>query len=127
MSDLPSDLRYAASHEWTRQEADGSVSVGISDHAQQALGDVVYVELPEVGQQLKAGQQAGVVESVKAASDIYAPVSGVVIALNEQLADAPELVNNEPYGSWFFRLQPDAPAELEALLTAEAYKASWDV
>jgi len=127
MSDLPRDLRYAASHEWTRQEADGSVSVGISDHAQQALGDVVYVELPEVGQQLKAGQQAGVVESVKAASDIYAPVSGVVLAVNEQLADAPEQVNNEPYGSWFFRLQPDAPAELEALLTAEAYKASWDV
>ncbi len=126
MSDLPSDLRYAASHEWARQEADGSVSVGISDHAQQALGDVVYVELPEVGQQLKAGQQAGVVESVKAASDIYAPVSGVVIAVNEQLADSPEQVNNEPYGSWFFRLQPDAPAELEALLTAEAYKASCD-
>ncbi|MBF6622664.1 MAG: glycine cleavage system protein GcvH [Pseudomonas stutzeri] len=126
MSDLPSDLRYAASHEWARQEADGSVSVGISDHAQQALGDVVYVELPEVGQQLKAGQQAGVVESVKAASDIYAPVSGVVIAVNGQLADSPEQVNNEPYGSWFFRLQPDAPAELEALLTAEAYKASCD-
>ncbi|MCQ4241348.1 glycine cleavage system protein GcvH [Stutzerimonas stutzeri] len=126
MSDLPSDLRYAASHEWARQEADGSVSVGISDHAQQALGDVVYVELPEVGQQLKTGQQAGVVESVKAASDIYAPVSGVVIAVNEQLADSPEQVNNEPYGSWFFRLQPDAPAELEALLTAEAYKASCD-
>ncbi|MBA1261885.1 glycine cleavage system protein GcvH [Stutzerimonas sp. NM35] len=126
MSDLPSDLRYAASHEWARQEADGSVSVGISDHAQQALGDVVYVELPEVGQQLKAGQQAGVVESVKAASDIYAPISGVVIAVNELLADAPEQVNNEPYGSWFFRLQPDAPAELEALLTADAYKASCD-
>ena len=88
--------------------------MGISDHAQQALGDVVYVELPEVGQQLKA------------ASDIYAPVSGVVIAVNEQLADSPEQVNNEPYGSWFFRLQPDAPAELEALLTAEAYKASCD-
>lgn len=126
MSDLPSDLRYAASHEWARQEADGSVSVGISDHAQEALGDVVYVELPQVGQQFKAGQQVGVVESVKAASDIYAPISGVVTAVNEQLADAPEQVNNDPYGSWFYRLQPDAPAELEALLSADAYKASCD-
>jgi len=126
MSDLPSDLRYASSHEWARLEADGSVSVGISDHAQQALGDVVYVELPEVGQQLQAGQQAGVVESVKAASDIYAPVSGEVIAVNEQLADSPELVNNEPYGSWFFRLQPSDPAELDKLLSADAYKAVCD-
>ncbi len=126
MSDLPSDLRYASSHEWARLEADGSVSVGISDHAQQALGDVVYVELPEVGQQLQAGQQAGVVESVKAASDIYAPVSGEVIAVNEQLADIPELVNNEPYGSWFFRLQPSDPAELDKLLSADAYKAVCD-
>lgn len=126
MSDLPSDLRYASSHEWARLEADGSVSVGISDHAQQALGDVVYVELPEVGQQLQAGQQAGVVESVKAASDIYAPVSGEVIAVNEQLADTPELVNNEPYGSWFFRLQPSDPAELNKLLSADAYKAVCD-
>ncbi|HBB80145.1 glycine cleavage system protein H [Stutzerimonas xanthomarina] len=126
MSDLPSDLRYASSHEWARLETDGSVSVGISDHAQQALGDVVYVELPEVGQQLQAGQQAGVVESVKAASDIYAPVSGEVIAVNEQLADTPELVNNEPYGSWFFRLQPSDPAELDKLLSADAYKAVCD-
>ncbi|WP_312224811.1 glycine cleavage system protein GcvH [Stutzerimonas nitrititolerans] len=126
MSDLPSDLRYASSHEWARLEADGSVSVGISDHAQQALGDVVYVELPEVGQQLQAGQQAGVVESVKAASDIYAPVSGEVIAVNEQLADTPELVNNEPYGSWFFRLQPSDPAELDKLLSTDAYKAVCD-
>lgn len=126
MSDLPSDLRYAASHEWARQESDGSVSVGISDHAQEALGDVVYVELPQVGQVFKAGQQVGVVESVKAASDIYAPISGVVTAINEPLADAPEQVNSDPYGSWFFRLQPEAPAELEALLTAEGYKASCD-
>src|SRR5690606_22063622 len=126
MSDLPSDLRYASSHEWARLEADGSVSVGISDHAQQALGDVVYVELPEVGQQLQAGQQAGAVESVKAAPAIYAPVSGEVIAVNEQLADTPELVNNEPYGSWFFRLQPSDPAELDKLLSADAYKAVCD-
>lgn len=126
MSDIPSELRYAASHEWARLEADGSVSVGISDHAQEALGDVVYVELPEVGQQLQAGQQAGVVESVKAASDIYAPVSGEVIAINDKLTDAPELVNNEPYGSWFFRLKPSDTAELDKLLSADAYKATCD-
>ena len=126
MSDIPSDLRYAASHEWARLEADGSVTVGISDHAQEALGDVVYVELPEVGQQLAAGQQAGVVESVKAASDIYAPISGEVIAINEQLTDAPEMVNSEPYGSWFFRLQPSDASALDKLLDAEGYKASCD-
>ena len=126
MSDIPSDLRYAASHEWARLEADGSVSVGISDHAQEALGDVVYVELPEVGQQLAAGQQAGVVESVKAASDIYAPISGEVIAINEQLTDSPEMVNSEPYGSWFFRLQPSDASALDKLLDAEGYKASCD-
>ncbi|WP_217475920.1 glycine cleavage system protein GcvH [Stutzerimonas stutzeri] len=126
MSDIPSDLRYAASHEWARLEADGSVTVGISDHAQEALGDVVYVELPEVGQQLSAGQQAGVVESVKAASDIYAPISGEVIAINEQLTDSPEMVNSEPYGSWFFRLQPSDASALDKLLDAEGYKASCD-
>ena len=126
MSDIPSDLRYAASHEWARLEADGSVTVGISDHAQEALGDGVYVELPEVGQQLAAGQQAGVVESVKAASDIYAPISGEVIAINEQLTDSPEMVNSEPYGSWFFRLQPSDASALDKLLDAEGYKASCD-
>ena len=126
MSDIPSDLRYAASHEWARLEADGSVTVGISDHAQEALGDVVYVELPEVGQQLAAGQQAGVVESVKAASDIYAPISGEVIAINEQLTDSPEMVNSEPYGSWFFRLQPSDASALHKLRDAEGYKASCD-
>lgn len=126
MSNIPSDLRYAASHEWARLEADGSVTVGISDHAQEALGDVVYVELPEVGQSLTAGQQAGVVESVKAASDIYAPISGEVIAINEQLADSPEMVNSEPYGAWFFRLQPNDASELDNLLDAGGYKASCD-
>lgn len=126
MSDIPSDLRYAASHEWARLEADGSVSVGISDHAQEALGDVVYVELPEIGQQLTAGQQAGVVESVKAASDIYAPISGEVVAINEQLTDSPESVNSEPYGSWFFRLQPSDASQLENLLDAEGYRAACD-
>jgi glycine cleavage system H protein len=124
MSDIPSDLRYAASHEWARLEADGSVSVGISDHAQEALGDVVYVELPEIGQQLTAGQQAGVVESVKAASDIYAPISGEVVAINEQLTDSPETVNSEPYGGWFFRLQPSDATQLDTLLDAEGYKAA---
>lgn len=126
MSEIPSDLRYAASHEWARLEADGSVTVGISDHAQQALGDVVYVELPEVGRQLEAGQEAGVVESVKAASDIYAPISGEVVAINEALADSPEQVNSDPYGSWFFRLQPSDKAELEKLLDAAAYQAACD-
>lgn len=124
MSNIPSDLRYASSHEWARLEADGSISVGISDHAQEALGDVVFVELPEVGRTLSAGQEAGVVESVKAASDIYAPVSGEVIAVNEQLTDSPEQVNSDPYGSWFFRLQPNDPAELEKLLDAAAYEAA---
>ena len=125
MSNIPSDLRYAASHEWARLEADGTVSVGISDHAQEALGDVVYVELPEVGQQLTAGQQAGVVESVKAASDIYAPISGEVVAINEQLTDSPEMVNGEPYGSWFFRVQPNDAAELEKLLDAKVFLEVW--
>ena len=126
MSNIPSDLRYAASHEWARLEADGSVTVGISDHAQEALGDVVYVELPEVGRQLNAGQEAGAVESVKAASDIYAPVSGEVIAINEALADSPEQVNSDPYGSWFFRLQPSDKAELDKLLDAAGYQAACD-
>lgn len=126
MSEIPSDLRYAASHEWARLEADGSVTVGISDHAQQALGDVVYVELPDIGRQLEAGQEAGVVESVKAASDIYAPISGEVVAINEALADSPEQVNSDPYGSWFFRLQPSDKAELDKLLDAAAYQAACD-
>ena len=126
MSNVPADLRYAASHEWARLEADGSVTVGISDHAQEALGDVVFIELPEVGASLSAGQQAGVVQSVKAASDIYAPVSGEVIAVNPALADNPELVNEDPYGNWFFKLKPAAVAELDKLLDAAAYQASAD-
>lgn len=122
MSNIPADLRYAASHEWARLEADGTVTVGISDHAQEALGDVVFIELPEVGKSLNAGQEAGVVESVKAASDIYAPVGGEVIAINEALADSPESVNNDPYGSWFFKLKPTDAGELDKLLDADAYK-----
>jgi glycine cleavage system H protein len=126
MSNTPAELRYAASHEWARLEQDGSVTVGITDHAQEALGDVVFVELPEVGKQLGAGEQAGVVESVKAASDIYAPLAGTVIAVNEALADAPESVNGDPYGAWFFRLQPVDAADLAQLLDAAAYQASCD-
>jgi glycine cleavage system H protein len=122
MSEIPSDLKYARSHEWARLEEDGTVTVGITDHAQDALGDVVFVEHPEVGQQLTAEGEAGVVESVKAASDIYAPVSGKVVAVNTSLEDAPEQVNQDPYGDgWFFKLQPDDPAELEELLSAEGY------
>lgn len=124
MSQIPADLRYAASHEWARLEADGSVTVGISDHAQEALGDVVFIELPEVGKTLAAGDQAGVVESVKAASDIYAPVGGEVIAVNEALADVPEQVNGEPYGAWFFKLKPQDAAELDRLLDADGYRAA---
>ncbi|MBX9913485.1 MAG: glycine cleavage system protein GcvH [Pseudomonadaceae bacterium] len=124
MSNIPADLRYAASHEWVRLEADGTVTVGISDHAQEALGDVVYVELPEVGSSLNAGQEAGVVESVKAASDIYAPIGGEVIAVNEALTDSPEQVNSDPYASWFFKLQPSDTAELNKLLDAAAYSAA---
>jgi glycine cleavage system H protein len=126
MSTIPADLRYAASHEWARLETDGSVTVGISDHAQEALGDVVFIELPEVGRALNAGQEAGVVESVKAASDIYAPIGGEVIAINESLADSPENVNSDPYGSWFFKLKPNDASELDKLLDAAAYKAAAD-
>ena len=122
MSNIPSDLRYVDSHEWIRLEEDGSVTVGVTDHAQEALGDVVFVELPEVGAELALGTEAGVVESVKAASDIYVPVSGTILAVNEALADEPELVNNQPYeDGWFFRIKPSDLTELEDLLTAEAY------
>ncbi len=124
MSNTPSELKYASSHEWARLEEDGTITVGISDHAQEALGDVVFVELPDVGASLAAGDDAGVVESVKAASDVYAPVGGEVIAVNEQLEDEPETVNADPYNDgWFYKLQPSDPAELEKLLSAEDYAA----
>lgn len=122
MSQTPSELKYANSHEWARREEDGTVTIGITDHAQEALGDVVFVELPEVGDRLAVGDEAGVVESVKAASDIYAPVSGEVIAINEALEDEPETVNADPYNDgWFYRIQPDDTEELENLLSAEDY------
>lgn len=124
MSDIPAALRFAESHEWARLEADGSVTVGISDHAQEALGDVVFVELAEVGKTFAAGDQAGVVESVKAASDIYAPVAGEVIAVNDELTDAPESLNEKPYEAWIFKLKPSNPAELEKLLDAAGYQAA---
>lgn len=124
MSNIPADLRFAQSHEWARLEADGTVTVGISDHAQEALGDVVFVELAEVGKVFAAGEAAGVVESVKAASDIYSPVSGEVIAVNEALADEPEALNNAPYDAWIFKLKPNDSAELDTLLDAAGYKAA---
>ena len=124
MSEIRSELKYASSHEWARLEEDGTVTVGISDHAQDALGDVVFVETPEVGTTLSAGEEAGVVESVKAASDIYAPISGEVIAVNDALEDEPETVNSSPYDDgWFFKIKPSDESELDKLLDAEAYKA----
>ncbi|MAB24263.1 glycine cleavage system protein GcvH [Pseudomonas neustonica] len=125
MSNIPAELRYASSHEWTRLESDGTVTVGITDHAQDLLGDVVFVECPDVGRQVSAGEECAVVESVKAASDIYAPISGEVIAVNEALTDSPELVNSEPYGAaWFFKIKPSDVSELDKLLDADAYGAA---
>ena len=122
MSDIPADLKYIASHEWVRVEGDGTVTVGVTDHARDALGDVVYVELPEVDVVLAAGDEAGVVESVKAASDIYTPLSGTVIAVNSTLEDAPEQVNSDPYGEgWFFKLRLADAGELGELLDADGY------
>lgn len=122
MSEFPSGLRYAKTHEWARLEQDGTVTIGITDFAQDALGDVVFVEHPEIGRALEPTEEAGVVESVKAASDIYAPLAGTVVAVNEALEDAPELVNQDPYGAgWFFRIQPNDPGALDALLDAEGY------
>lgn len=123
MSNVPADLRYARSHEWVRVEGD-TATVGITDHAQHELTDVVFVELPAVGRQLRAGEACAVVESVKTASDVYAPVSGTVIAVNEALAGNPGLVNSAPYGEgWFFKLKLAQPAELDQLLDAAAYRA----
>ncbi len=122
MSNIPSELKYVASHEWIRVEGDGTVTIGVTDHAQDLLGDVVFVELPEVGADVATGDESGVVESVKAASDIYAPLSGEVIAINEELEDSPELVNSDPYGDgWFFKLKLSDNDELNELLSAEGY------
>ena len=120
---VPADLRYAKTHEWTRSEGD-TVTVGITDHAQQELTDIVYVEPPKVGAEVKATTTAAVVESVKAASDIYSPISGVVTEINEQLSSNPALLNTDPFGNgWIYKLKPSDPAEIEALLTPESYTA----
>lgn len=122
MSQVPAELKYNDSHEWVRLEADGTVTVGITTHAQEALGDVVFVETPAVGSELSAGSSAGVVESVKAASDIYSPIDGTVLATNPALEGEPELVNSDPYGEgWMFRLQPANPAQINDMLDAAAY------
>lgn len=123
MSQIPAELKYVDTHEWIRIESDGTVTIGITDHAQSLLGDVVYVEHPEVDADLELGEEAGVVESVKAASDIYMPISGKIIAVNELLEDAPETVNSDPYhDGWFFKIQPTNEDEFEQLLDAEAYQ-----
>ena len=117
----PNELKYTESHEWIRQESDGTVTIGITDHAQQQLGDVVFVEPPAAGRQVKKGEECGVVESVKAAADIYAPISGEIVAANAELADAPEKINQDPYGAWMFRIRPSDPGELAGLLDASGY------
>ena len=127
MSKLPGDLRYTSDHEWLRQEEDGSVTVGITDHAQSALGDLVYVELPEAGQELEAGGEMAVVESVKAASDVYAPISGSVLDVNADLADDPEKINADPYGDgWIVRLQPSGGIDSGDTMDPDAYQAMLD-
>lgn len=121
MSQIPAELKYVASHEWIRHEGNGLVTIGITDHAQELLGDIVYIELPTVGKTLGAGEATGVVESVKAASDIYSPLDGDVVEINTDLEGAPDVVNNDPYGSWFFKLQLKNVADLDTLLDATAY------
>ncbi len=119
---IPADLKYTSSHEWVRREADGSVTVGITEHAQQMLGDLVYVEPPAVGRKLAAGEECAVVESVKSASDVYAPLGGEVTAANEALSGAPESINQDAWGAWIFRLKPDNLADLDKLLDAAGYQ-----
>ena len=127
MSNVPTELKYAASHEWVRDEGNGEYVVGITEHAQELLGDMVFVDLPEVGSTVSAGDDCAVAESVKAASDIYAPISGEIIAVNGELETSPELVNSEPYGDgWLFRIKASDEAELDDLLDADAYQASID-
>ena len=125
MSNIPSDLRYATTHEWVRPEGDGTFTVGISEHAQELLGDMVFVELPDVGATVSAGDDIAVAESVKAASDVYAPIGGEIVGVNEDLEDSPELVNSDPYGDgWLFRIKADDADDVEALLDAEGYENS---
>ena len=122
MSDVPSELKYLSTHEWLRVESDGTAFAGITEHAQHSMGDLVFVEAPEVGTIITIGEEIGVVESVKAASDIYAAVSGEVIAINEALEDSPETINNDPYGDgWMYQVKISDPAEINQLLTADEY------
>ncbi len=123
---IPADLKYTESHEWVRLETDGTLTVGITEYAQDALGDIVFVELPQVGKTFTAGDDAAVVESVKAASDIYAPVSGTVTAVNQPVADAPDLINSDAYGAWLFKLQPQDANAINGLLDADAYGKTTD-
>ena len=123
---VPSNLKYTKSHEWVRAEADGTVTIGITDHAQELLGDLVFVELPDVGKTLAAEQEAAVVESVKAASDVYAPVGGMIIEVNTAVTDEPESVNKDAFAAWLFKMKPSNVAELDGLLDAAAYTASVD-
>ena len=124
MSEAPDDLRYSKSHEWVRTNADGTATIGITDHAQDQLGDLVYVEVPEAGREMAAGDACAVVESVKAASDVYAPIAGTVVAGNEALADSPEVVNSDPYGNgWLLKLTPADAAAVNSLMSASEYRA----
>ena len=122
----PTDLKYTASHEWVKTEADGAISIGITQHAQELLGDMVFVENPAVGRKLKAKEECAVVESVKAAADVYAPVNGEVTAVNGELDSTPEKINADPYGAWIFRMKPDNAADVAALMDATAYQAVVD-
>ena len=125
MSNIPADLKYVASHEWLRQEEDGTITVGITHHAQDLLGDIVYVELPEVGEHVEVDAEIAVVESVKAASDVYAPIAGEIIAVNEALVDAPETINEDPYGEgWFIIIKTDNADDYQGLLDADEYQDS---
>ncbi len=125
MSNIPSELKYVASHEWLKREDDGTITVGITDHAQDLLGDVVFVELPEIGRSVSADEEIAVVESVKAASDVYAPISGEIVAINEALVDNPELANEDPYGqAWFFKIKPENDSDFDDLMNSDEYQNS---
>jgi glycine cleavage system H protein len=122
----PSNLKYTASHEWVKTESDGTITIGITQHAQELLGDMVFVESPKIGRKLNAGEECAVVESVKAAADVYAPVAGEVVAVNGELDSSPEAINADPYAAWMFRMKPDNAADVAALLDAAAYQAVVD-
>lgn len=124
MSHAPNDRKYSAEHQWALPDADGSITVGITDHAQETLGDLVFIQLPEVGSDVATNQQVATVESVKTASDVFAPMSGKIVAINEAAVDAPEKINEDAYAAWLFKIQPSNPAEYDALMSAESYLAA---